>query len=160
MQALKASRGGPPSMSRESRLPRPGLLLGTATSCPESHACLGSGSCWGQPRHIQRVTLASARAPVGDSHAMSRESRLPRLGLLLGTATSCPESHACLGSGSCWGQPRHVQRVTLASARQPRPAQSCPITAVLMPLAFRPSHTVPALYLAAGDGCDQFCPCP
>ena len=55
---------------------------------------------------------------------------------------------------------RSVQRVRLASARQPRPAQSCRITAVLMPLAFKPSHTVPALYLAAGDGCDQFCPCP
>ena len=96
MHALQASRGRPPSMSRESHLPRPGLLLGTATPCPESHACLGSGSCWGQPRHIQRVTLASARAPVGDSHAMSRESGLPRLDSHVQLKAVALQQYSCL----------------------------------------------------------------
>ena len=64
--------------------------------CPESHTCLGPGSCWGQPRHVQRVTLASARAPVGDSHAMSRESGLPRLDSHVQLKAVALQQYSCL----------------------------------------------------------------
>lgn len=59
-------------------------------------------------------------------------------------STSRVRESRFLGSGSCWGQPNS--------------SSSCPVIAVLVSLASRPNHTVPSLCLAAGDGCDQFCP--